>query len=116
MSATFQPRASGGAIRRREPASAATAVPPQQARFAGSVRSAAVAALLLYAMLVVLYPAALTGQISIPTAPMSVVDVFDLAMAGMMPTWLLFPVDTGIGDGTARAAAALMLFTSAATR
>lgn len=116
MSATFRPRASGGAIRRREPASAATAVLPQQADFAVPIRSAAVAALLLYAMLVVLYPPALTGRISIPTAPTSIIDVFDLAMAGTMPTWLLFPVDIGSGEGTARAAAALMLFTAAATR
>lgn len=116
MSATLRPRASGEVIRGREPASAATAALPQQADFAVPIRSAAVAALLLYAMLVVLYPPALTGRISIPTAPTSIIDVFDLAMTGTMPTWLLFPVDIGIGEGTARLTAALVHLVSTATR
>lgn len=99
-------------IRRPEPVIAPAITRP--VHFAGLLRHAGLAALPLYAILVLSYPPALTGQISIPTSPGSILDVFDLAMAALMPPWLVFPVRTGIGDDAARAAAALAFVASMA--
>ncbi len=112
MNAAIHPQAGDGAVRRRDRATARTPARSKPAGIAMAFSRAAFAALLLYAMLVLLYPPALSGVISVPTAPGSIVDVFDLTMAALMPRWLLFPVHTRIGDGAARAAAALVLCAS----
>ena len=112
MSASIHPQAGNGMLRRDEPAPASAHLKPVATT--RLLRHAAFTTLLLYAMLVLLYPPALSGAISVPTTPGSIVEVFDLTMAGAMPTWLLFPIHTGIGDGAARAAAAALILCSSA--
>lgn len=108
MSAVIDTRA----FRRPEPVTAPATARPRP--LAGFLRRVAMTTVLLYAILVLTYPPALTGRISVPTSPGSIVGIFDLAMAGLMPIWLVFPVVTGISSDAARAAAALAVCVSMA--
>lgn len=112
MSVVASPQAGVADISRREPATARASAHAGLLSGADLLGQAAVAALLLYAALVLLYPPALSGAISVPTAPWSIVDVFDLTMAALMPKWLVFPVHTGLDGGPARVVAAGVMLCS----
>ncbi len=114
MSASIHRQAGNGMLRRDEPAPARASAHLKPVATTRLLRHAAFTALLLYAMLVLLYPPALSGAISVPTTPSTIIDVFDLTMAAAMPSWLLFPIHTGIGDGAARAATAALILCSCA--
>ena len=112
MNAAIHPQAGDGAVRRRDRATARTPARSKPAGIAMAFSRAAFAALLLYAMLVLLYPPALSGVISVPTAPGSIVDVFDLTMAALRPCGLFCPAHPGCVAGAALGAAALVLCAS----
>lgn len=114
MRTVVSPRAGVADISRHEPATVRASAHAWLLSGADLLGQAAVAALLLYAALVLLYPPTLSGAISVPTAPWSIVDVFDLTMAALMPKWLVFPVHTGLDGCPARVAAAGVILCSSA--